>query len=90
MGVSIFSGTVTTFLAGLALFGGQIITFQKFALVICSTILFSFFTSMCFFGAILHLFGPQDGWCDLCNCCTSSDVRAFKKKQKEEYELMLK
>lgn len=27
MGVSIFSGTVTTFLAGAALFGGQLVTF---------------------------------------------------------------
>lgn len=58
MGVSIFSGTITTFMAGLALFGGKIITFYKFAVIICSTILISFLTSMLFFGALLHTFGP--------------------------------
>lgn len=69
MGVSIFSGSVTTFLSGLALFGGKIITFQKFALIICSTIIFSFATAMLFFVAVLHTMGPQEKWCDLCGCC---------------------
>lgn len=44
---------------------------------------------MCFFGAILHVFGPQHGWCDLCSCCTPKDIREFKKQQKEEYELVV-
>jgi len=58
MGVSIFSGTVTTFGAGLALFGGMLNTFQKFAVIICSTVGISFLTSMLFFGALLHMMGP--------------------------------
>jgi len=83
MGVSIFSSTVTTFLAGVALFGGQITIFKKFALVICATVIFSFLISMLFFGALMHTLGPQDAWCDLCNCFTDKDLKEFKKKQQE-------
>lgn len=89
MGVSIFSSTITTFLAGVALFGGQIVIFQKFALVICTTILFSFLVSMLFFGALLHIIGPQNDWCDLCSCMIDRDLEAFKKNQQEQYDLMV-
>jgi len=58
MGVSILSGTITTFCAGAALFGGMLNTFQKFAVIITSTVGISFLTSMLFFGALLHLMGP--------------------------------
>jgi predicted RND superfamily exporter protein len=58
MGVSILSGTITTFGSGAMLFGGDIITFQKFAIFITSTIFFSFFISMLFFGALCHQWGP--------------------------------
>lgn len=58
MGVSIMSGSITTFGSGAMLFGGTIITFQKFAVLITSTIVFSFFTSMLFFGALCHVCGP--------------------------------
>ena len=80
MGVSIFSSTVTTFLAGVALFGGQITIFQKFALVICSTVIFSFLTSMLFFGALMHTLGPQHAWCDLCSCFVDKELKEFKAK----------
>ena len=63
-----FYGAITTFAAGLSLYGGQLETFRKFAMIIISTIGISFLTSMLFFGALLHTFGPQDGWCDLCVC----------------------
>lgn len=86
MGVSIFSGTMTTFCAGMALFGAKVLTFQKFALIITCTILISFLTSMLFFGALLHTFGPQHGWCDLCNCRKDKELAEFKKKQKDEYD----
>lgn len=86
MGVSIFSGSVTTFLSGLALFGGKLVTFQKFALIICSTIFFSFATAMLFFTALMHTYGPQDEWCDLCSCCTDKETREFLAKQREERE----
>ena len=41
MGVSIFSGALTTFGSGVFLFGGQIIFFQKFALIITSPVIVS-------------------------------------------------
>lgn len=72
MGVSILSGTVTTMACGIFLFGGQIILFNKFAVIITSTIGISFLTAMLLFGALCHVMGPQNGMGDIC-CC-------FKKK----------
>ena len=60
MGVSISSGFITTFGSGIFLFGGQIITFKKFAVLIISTISFSFIVAMSLFGAVMHLWGPEN------------------------------
>ena len=60
MGVSILSGFITTFGSGIFLFGGQIITFQKFAVLITSTISFSFLVAMTLFGALMHVCGPEN------------------------------
>ena len=49
MGISIFSGAITTMGSGVFLFGGTIIFFQKFALVILVTVLFSLLYSLIFF-----------------------------------------
>ena len=59
MGVSIFSGSLTTFGAGAFLFGGQMVVFQKFAVLITSTIVLSFVSSMLLFGSLCHIMGPQ-------------------------------
>ena len=59
MGPSIFSGTLTTFGSGFMLFGGQMIVFQKFAVLITSTVVISFCVSMVIFGAIMHIIGPE-------------------------------
>lgn len=63
--------------------------FQKFAIIICSTIGISFLTSMLFFGALLHTFGPQNGWCDLCSCWLDIEEMDFKVKQEVELEKIL-
>ena len=60
MGFSIMSGAITTFGAGLPLFGGLLLTFQKFAIIICFTIFFSFMSAMLLFGALCHVVGPQN------------------------------
>ena len=73
MGISIFSGTLTTVGAGAFLFGGVLVTFQKFALIITCTIGCSFFTSMLLFGALMHICGPQKGMGDLCYSCRDRD-----------------
>ena len=59
MGVSIFSGALTTFGSGVFLFGGQMIFFQKFALIITSTVIVSLFFAMVYFTSFLHAFGPE-------------------------------
>ena len=59
MGISIVSGTVTTMGSAVFLFGGQFILYQKFAVIITTTIAFSFMTSMLFFGAMADTIGPQ-------------------------------
>ena len=59
MGVSIFSGALTTFGSGVFLFGGQMIFFQKFAFIITTTVIVSFAFAMVFFTSFLHAFGPE-------------------------------
>ena len=59
MGISILSGSITTFGSGVFLFGGKIIFFRKFAVLITSTISISFVIAMILFGAIMHSIGPQ-------------------------------
>lgn len=68
MGVSIMSGTITTLGCGSALFGGQMVTFQKFAVIISSTISISFICSMLLFGAFCHVLGPQGGFGNVDKC----------------------
>ena len=58
MGISILSGCITTAGSGAFLFGGIVLTFQKFAVLITSTITVSFLVSMVLFGAICHSIGP--------------------------------
>jgi len=66
MGISILSGTLTTFGSGAFLFGAQLVLFNKFAVLITSTISLSFLTSMLLFGALSHMIGPQYGRGDIC------------------------
>ena len=65
MAVSILSGTLTTLCSGIVLFGGRTISFQKFAVVIMSTIIFSCLSSMFLFGALCHFIGPQRATCNV-------------------------
>lgn len=60
MGISIFSGAVTTFGSGIFLFGGKIIFFTKFGQIITTTVVFSLIFALGFFLAFLHAFGPND------------------------------
>ena len=53
MGISILSGMVTTAVAGAFLFGGVLLTFYKFAVLITSTICIAFLVSMILYGALL-------------------------------------
>jgi len=71
IGISIFSGGITTFGSGVFLFGGTIIFFQKFALVICSTVVIAMTVSLVYFIALLHAFGPQG---------TNGDIDDFKRR----------
>lgn len=69
MGSAIFSAALTTLGAGCFLYGGKLITFHKFAIIICATIGASFLVSMLFFGAIMHICGPQSGCGNLFYSC---------------------
>ena len=68
MGVSILSGCFTTFGSGVFLFGGEMVTFRKFAVIITCTVTISFCVAMLFFGSIMHAMGPEKGCGDL-DCC---------------------
>jgi hypothetical protein len=59
MGGTILAGSITTLGSGLFLFPATMIFFGKFAILITSTILLSFFYSMVFFASMMHAFGPN-------------------------------
>ncbi len=76
MGISIFSGAITTFGSGIFLFMGQIIMFKKFAVLITSTISISFLSSMILFGAIMHAMGPENGFGNINSLCRAKKAPA--------------
>jgi len=59
MGISIISGTITTFGSSIFLFGADLWLYQKFAVIISTTIFTSFLVSMTLFGALCHTAGPE-------------------------------
>jgi predicted RND superfamily exporter protein len=58
MGVSILAGAVTTSGGGSFLFGGTIIFFTKFAILICASLVFSLLFSLALLPALLMVAGP--------------------------------
>lgn len=85
MGISILSGCCTTFGSGAFLFGGVLVTFQKFAILITCTVAISFIISMVLFGAIMHAIGPEKGFGDI-DCCLKKKtikVNQIDKKTQE-------
>lgn len=61
MGISILSGSITTLGSSLFLFGGVLLPFYKFATIISTTIAASYLTSMLLFGALMNVYGPENG-----------------------------
>lgn len=59
MGISIFSGAMTTIGCGSFLFGGQMNVFQKFAFILTTTCAIAIVYSLVYFIALSHGFGPQ-------------------------------
>jgi len=66
--ISITSAAITSFGCGIFLFGGKNLVFKKFAILICSTIAFSFIVSMLLFGAMI-------------GCCGIYSKKSKKKKE---------
>ena len=60
MGIVIFSGLIVGVGSAVFLFGAQIVTFYKFATIICCTVSVSFLVAMILFGAIMHICGPKE------------------------------
>lgn len=58
MGVSIFSGALTTLGAGIFLYPALLRIFRKFSIIIVFTVIFALFYSLLFFGALAHIMGP--------------------------------
>ena len=83
MGISIISGAITTLGSGVFLFGGTLMFFQKFAVVITVTVLFSLLYSLIYFQALLHAFGPSGKRMgDIC-CCFRGGCGKKKDIEKE-------
>jgi hypothetical protein len=60
MGVSVFSGMMTSVLAAMWLFGCQMQFFYKFGVFLCMTIFFSWVWANFFFTGFVATFGPED------------------------------
>ena len=82
IGVSIFSGAVATFGAGAFLYGAELMLYQKFAVIICCTVVISFIVSTIFFGAMMHIFGPMRSCGDILYFCTDKETA-----EDEEYRI---
>lgn len=85
MGVSIFSGGVTTFGSAVFLYGASILFFTKFAVIILSTVAFSLAYALIYFQALCHAFGPQYNFGSLKaleTLCFSKDSRVQTQKDK--------
>ena len=65
MGVSITSGCATTALCGGVLFLGNLVFFQKFAMIISLTAIMAYLLAMITFGAIMHKVGPELDFCTI-------------------------
>lgn len=83
MGVSIFSGGLTTLGSGVFLMGGQIMFFPKFGLIIVTTVAFSLSYAFLFFLALCHAIGPQDN-CGSLGTCFKKYWRMYRNRNKEQ------
>ncbi len=61
-------GGITTFMVGAVLFWTKLQVFNKFAVLITSTVFFSLVFSFFGFGSLAHLCGPTRN-CGSINCC---------------------
>ena len=59
IGISIVSGAITTIGSGIFMFMATVLFFEKFAILVLSTILFSCYFSLVFFVCINHWIGPS-------------------------------
>eukprot|EP01084_Bolivina_argentea_P157726 274830_1 len=75
MGISVVSGAITTFAAGVCLIFPQIIFFRKMGILMVTTVSISIIWAMFFFNSMIAACGPQYNQGDLakyfkkCNCC---------------------
>jgi len=59
MGISVSAGALTTFMAGIFLFGAVMPFFQKFGFIIVFTVISSFFWAVIFFTSACAIIGPE-------------------------------
>jgi protein dispatched 1 len=68
MGISIFSGAVTTLGSGIFLYNCNVKFFVKFATIMVSTVSFSLIYAFFFFMALAHAIGPQGKQGSITHC----------------------
>lgn len=66
-GLSVCNGFITTSGAGMFLLGCKLSLFRKFGISIVASITISFIVAMIFFGAYMHLFGPEESLYTTCH-----------------------
>ena len=83
IGISIISGAITTLGCGFFLLFAQVVFFEKFGVLITSTILFSLFFALVFFTALNHIIGPQKKFGDLKHYVIKPAMRKIKENWKK-------
>lgn len=68
MGVSIFSGYITTVGSGIWLLTCELSLFFKFGYTISITVTFAFIVATFTFGSLMHAYGPEGTYGDVFIC----------------------
>ena len=87
LGVSILGGSVTTIAAALVLFLCVLSIFQKFAIFVIATILFSVVYSLGFFASLCHVMGPVGAFGDVAHMYSTGKgwfVSCYKRYKSRE------
>ena len=89
IGISIFSGAITTMLSGFALIFCTVILFDKFSILIMVTIVFALIMSFGLFAALCHACGPVGTFGDLRYWIVrpiSAKLQQLKEHLKKKYQ----
>mgnify|MGYP002640336280 CR=1 FL=1 len=64
-GLSLLSGLIVSFCFCIPFHFAQLVSTTKFAMIMTTTVVSTFFITFIFFCSAIHIIGPEDGFCDI-------------------------